>query len=91
MLVEEGAALGERHPERLVLVAVPADGGLDDEPALGEEVERAELAGEQQRMAQRRDHGARGEPQPVVAAAIAESRTSELGHGIAGSWLPGSA
>ena len=27
----------------------------------------------------------------VVAAAIAESRTSELGHGIAGSWFPGSA
>ena len=25
----------------------------------------------------------------VVAAAIAESRTSELGHGIAGSWFPG--
>ena len=25
----------------------------------------------------------------VVAAAIAESSTIELGHGIAGSWLPG--
>jgi hypothetical protein len=27
----------------------------------------------------------------VVAAAIALSRTSGLGHGVAGSWLPGSA
>ena len=89
VLVEERAALRERHAERLVLVAVPADRRLDDEAALGEEVERAELAGEQERMAQRRDHGTRGEPHPVVAAAIAESRTSELGHGIAGSWFPG--
>ena len=51
-------------PERLVLVAVPADGRLHDEAALGEEVERAELAREQERMAQRRDHGARSEPHP---------------------------
>ena len=27
----------------------------------------------------------------VVAEATAERRTRELGHGIAGSWLPGSA
>ena len=27
----------------------------------------------------------------AVADAIAERRTSELGHGIAGSWFPGSA
>ncbi len=26
-----------------------------------------------------------------MTAAIAESRTTELGHGVAGSWLPGSA
>ncbi len=27
----------------------------------------------------------------VVAAATADSSTSELGHGVAGSWLPGKA
>ena len=56
------AALRERHAERVVLVAVPADRRLDDEPALVEQVERAELAGEQQRVAQRGDHGPGGEP-----------------------------
>ena len=44
-----------------------------------------------QRVAQRRDDGARDQPQPVVTAATAESSTIELGHGVAGSWLPGSA
>ena len=43
-----------------------------------------------ERMAQRRDHGTRGEAHRcVVAAAIAESRTSELGHGIGGILVPG--
>ena len=63
LLVEQGAAPAERDAERLVLVPVPADGRLHDEAALGEQVERAELAREQQRVPQRRDHGAGGEPQ----------------------------
>ena len=64
VLVEQGAALAERDAERLVLVTVPAHRRLHDEAALREEVERAELAREQQRMAQRRDHRAGGEPEP---------------------------
>ena len=56
--------LRERNAERLVLVAVPAHGRLHDEASLREQVERAELAREQQRMPQRCDHRARGEPQP---------------------------
>ena len=63
MLVEEPPALFEGNAERFVLVAVPADGRLHDEPALAEDVERAELLGEQERVAERRDHGARRQPQ----------------------------
>ena len=63
MLVEQGAAPVERDAERLVLVAVPAHGRLHDEAAFGEQVERAELACEQERVPQRRDHRTGGEPQ----------------------------
>ena len=55
VLVEQTAAFAERHAERAVLVSVPAHGWLDHQPALGQQVERGELMGEQQRMAQRRD------------------------------------
>ena len=44
VLVEQRAAPLEGDAERLVLVPVPADRRLHDEPALREEVERAELA-----------------------------------------------
>ena len=55
LLVEDGAAPVERHAERLVLLLVPAHGRLDDEPPLAQQVERRQLLGEQQRMAQRED------------------------------------
>jgi hypothetical protein len=50
LLVEPVAALGERHPERLVLRAVPPDRRLDDEPPAGQEVERRHVLREHQRM-----------------------------------------
>ena len=55
LLVEDRAALVERHAERLVLLLVPAHGRLHDEAALAQQVERRELLGEQQRVAQRVD------------------------------------
>ena len=91
LLVEDGAALVERHAERLVLVLVPRHGRLHDEAPLGQQVERRELLGEQQRMAQRRDHGGQRDADLEVAAAIALASTIESGHGVAGSWLPGAA
>ena len=54
----------ERHAERGVLLAMPAHRRLDDEPTLGQQVERRELVGEQQRVAQRRDDCRGDQPQP---------------------------
>ena len=64
LLVEDRAALVERHAERLVLLLVPAHGRLHDQAALAQQVERRELLGEQQRMPQRRDHGGQRDAQP---------------------------
>src|SRR4029079_18227638 len=105
LLVEERGTVAVGDAERAVLGLVPAHGGKDDEAALGEKIERRETLREEQWMAERRDDRGRREPQRrgarvsaapgsrsvVVTEAIAESRTRELGHGIAGSWLPGSA
>ena len=91
MLVEQGAAPAERDTEGGVLVAMPADRRLHDQSALRDEVERPQLAREEQRVPQGSDHRAGREAKRVVTAAMAESRTSELGQGIAGSWLPGMA
>ena len=44
VLVEQSAALPELDAERLVLLFVPAHRRLHDKSALGEDVERAELA-----------------------------------------------
>ena len=55
VLVEQSAALPELDAERLVLLFVPAHCRLHDEPTLGEDVERAELARKYERMPQRRD------------------------------------
>ena len=57
LLVEDGAATVERHAECLVLLLVPTHGRLDDQPPLAEQVERRQLLGEQQRVAQREDDG----------------------------------
>ncbi len=64
VLVEQPPSALERHAECLVLLAVPAHGRLHDQSPLGEEVERPELAREQERMPQRREHGERAEPDP---------------------------
>ena len=64
VLVEQLAAALERHPERLVLGPVPAHRRLDDQAALGQQVERRELLGEQQRVPERRDDRARDQPEP---------------------------
>ena len=63
VLVEQRPAVCERHPQRAVLGLVPADGGEDDEPSLGEDVERGEVLREEERVAERRDDRRRGEPQ----------------------------
>jgi hypothetical protein len=70
---------------------VPRDRRLDDEAPLAEQVERGELMGEQERVAQRRDDRRADEPQPCGGGAMALMRTMESGHGVAGSWLPGAA
>ena len=87
MLVEQRTALAERDAERLVFVPVPADGRLDDEAPLGEQVERAELAREEQRVAQaarsrrrRRGAGASSPPRSPRAAR-ASSATASPGPG----------
>ena len=64
VLVEELAPPLERHPERLVLLAVPAHRRLHDEAPLAQQVERRELVREQDRMAQRRDDRGGDQPQP---------------------------
>src|SRR4029079_12293123 len=63
VLVEESAAVGVRDTERAVLGLVPADGGEDDEAALGEKIERREILREEQRVGEGGDARARGEPQ----------------------------
>ena len=65
LLVEDLAALAERHSEGAVLAPTPADGGQHDEPTLGQQVERPELLGEQQRMPKRRDDRAGDDPQSL--------------------------
>ena len=45
----------ERHPEVVVLVTVPADRGLHDEPPVRHEVERRQLLRQLHRMTQRGD------------------------------------
>ena len=62
VLVDEVAARLPRHAHRLVLGAEPADGGLHDEPAGGEQVEGRELLRQEQRVAQGRDDRRRDEP-----------------------------
>ena len=43
-------ALAERHPQRRVLLLQPGHGRLHDQPAAAEQVERAQFAGDQQRV-----------------------------------------
>jgi len=50
VLVEQRAAVGERHAERRVLRLVPAHCGLDDEASFGEQVEGRKVLREQERM-----------------------------------------
>ena len=64
MFIEQLAAALERHPDRLVLGPVPAHRRLDHQPPLGQQIERRELLGEQQRVAERRDDRARDQPEP---------------------------
>ena len=64
MLVEQRSALVKRHAQRVVLVAVPADGRLHDEASFCEQVEGAELACEQERVAERGDDRAGGKAEP---------------------------
>ena len=64
VLVEDAPRLPNGTPSAVVLVPVPADGRLHDETTFREQVERAELTREQQRVAERGDHGAGGEPHP---------------------------
>ena len=58
------AALPERNAERRVLLLQPGHRGLHDQPPPAEQVERAQFAGEQQRVPQRRDHRAGDQPDP---------------------------
>jgi hypothetical protein len=64
VLVEQLATTLERHAERLVLGSVPAHGRLDDQATLAKQVERRELFGQQQRVAERHDDRARDQPEP---------------------------
>src|SRR5215216_53862 len=64
VLVEELPAALPRDPECLVLRSMPADGRLDDEPALREEIERGELLREEKWVTKWSDDRARGEPDP---------------------------
>ena len=64
LLVEDRAALVERHAERLVLLLVPAHRRLHDEAPLAQQVERRELLGQQQRVPQREDHRGQRDAQP---------------------------
>ena len=92
LLVENRAALSERHAERLYSSSCHDTVGCTTSRPSASRSSVAELLGEQQRMAQRRDHrGQRDRGCVEVAAAIALASTIESGHGVAGSWLPGAA
>lgn len=64
VIVQELAPLLERRAERLVLGTMPADRGLDDQASLRHQIYRRELLGQQQRMPERRDDGARDQAEP---------------------------
>ena len=64
MLVEKSAAGSPGNAEGLVLRLVPAHDRLDDEPSLGEQVERRKLLREQQWVPERHDDRSGDQPQP---------------------------
>ena len=88
MLVEEVTARAEGDAEGLVLRVVPADGGQHHEPPLGEQIERSELAREQQRVAERRDDRACDEPQARRCRSDAREQHERAGPGRRGILVP---
>ena len=72
-------------------MGAPADGGLDDQAALREQVERGQLLGQKQRVPSGAITAASAIRSVLVRAAIADASTSESGQGVAGSWFPGAA
>ena len=64
MLIEQRPPGPERDSERLVLGPMPAHRRLDDQAPLGQEIERRQVFGQQERVTQGRDDGAGHQPQP---------------------------
>ena len=64
--------------DRLVLGVVPADAGAEDDPVLGEELERRQLLGEEHRVAQRHDQDRRPEADALRDAGGDRQRRERL-------------
>ena len=65
VLVQQRAPLAERDAERLVLVRQPGHGRLHDQAPAAEQVQRTQLAREEQRVPQRGDDGAGHQADPL--------------------------
>ena len=85
LFIEDRAAAAKRHSHGPILILMPADGRLDDQAALGEQVERGELVCKQQRMPQRSDDRGQRDSDPLGTRAIAAASSIESGQGVAGS------
>ena len=68
-LVGSLAALGLSDAYGRIFRLVPADTSTEDDPVVGQELERRELLGEDHRVAQRHDEDRCTEPDPLVAPA----------------------